>query len=525
MQPPILTDEYIDDLVQSAIEQATTHLHQGHFDLAESLLNQVQRLGRTSDHVTHLLALTLHRQNRNSEAAELISELCNKDNENWEYHNTYGCIASGLSNHKMAIECFKLAIESDPEEIMPRSNLALEYHSIGEYNEAKKCLKEAIKIDHGQEGTLWFNLGNIYFDEQMPETASQCFAKTKERLPEFHAADWNRASSLLMVGRYEEGWEAYESRWSVFANFAETRVHLNGIADWMGEPLDGKTIIVYCEQGSGDAIQFLRFVRNLKNQGAKVILDWRQTSVRGDLSYVLKTVDWIDEVIDVAKTGVGSQTIDYKVSIMSLPYVLKLYSDGDMKCDPYLTHPSLSTMDVSMDRYRDDFKIGVCWAGSPQHHKDSQRSCHLSCFKHLYYNIGGEPGGNIRLFNLQQDMRNRFWPGVGEVNLAEGISETPFTELPVILSDYMTTANIISNLDLVITVDTSIAHLAGAMGKRTFLLLPLTPDWRWGLKTTQTHWYPSVRLFRQPTRGGWNKVFEEATIATKALYDHLFGST
>jgi tetratricopeptide (TPR) repeat protein len=509
----------VDMLVQDAIERSIIYLNRGSFQQAEELLRQIAIINKASDHSNHLLALALHRQGKNREAFDLMRALCKKDGK-WEYWNSYGVICSALYERKMAITAFQQAIDLDKNAVMAYSNLALEYQGMGDTHKAKFIIKEAMLLGEDQRPMLYFNLGNILLEEQMPKTAAVCFAKTKEGQPEFHPARWNRASALLTDHQYEDGWAEYESRWDIFPNFTKIRDRF-AVPQWNGEALDGKSILLYVEQGAGDAIQFVRFTKQLKERGAeKVIIDWRRPTIRGDLTTLLKKVQWVDEVVDCEDAFVFDK-VDYKQSLISLPYVMKLNTVDELKCDPYI---NVDGMEERMENEflfdklpKGMFNIGICWAGSPLHYKDNLRSCKVMAFND-FFDIP-----NAQVFNLQADTRKRVWPGnTNEIDLSEGINTLPIIS-PFLSPDYAITAKVIARMDLIVTVDTSIAHLAGALGKRTFLMLPYVSDWRWGLHKSQTHWYPSIRLFRQPTPRNWNLAFSEAVSAANALAQKTCG--
>jgi hypothetical protein len=307
---------------------------------------------------------------------------------------------------------------------------------------------------------------------------------------------------LLTIGKFKEGWERYEARWESFPQFKKIKERFDPTKEWVGQDLLGKKILIYVEQGAGDSIQFLRLCKNLKEQGAIVLFE--EVSL---LTSLMKTCPYIDEIIEVGKT---LPEHDYHQSVMSLPLYLNLGDpvkslvNADNK---YLfvnrndiSNPGLLE-DHSWEGYKDNFKIGICWAGNPVHKNDMIRSTWLKHFRE----ISKIP--NVKLFSIQQDTRRRFWPSSGEVDLCEGADGLMVVDMAPYLRDFNCTASIIERMDLVITVDTSVAHLTGALGKPVWNLLSWHSDWRWRYDTDTTPWYPSMKLFRQKAIGDWEELF------------------
>jgi tetratricopeptide (TPR) repeat protein len=518
-QPLSVSQAEIQKLVDRATSQASDSIQEGNFVYAEQLLRQLKRVVTNVHQADHLLALSLHKQNKNEEADEILKTLLMNHTEHWEYWNTLGAVCSAMHEHSRAYAAFTHALKLNSTSVAIRNNMALEHQATGNYTAAKQVLAEAMEIPSKYVPMLKFNYGNVLLDDRQPAHAAKWFKEVRNLLPDFTPARWNRATALLMAGLYKEGWEEYESRWSQFPNFAKVRERLSAWPTWTGQPLEGKAIYLYAEQGAGDAIQFVRFAKQLQEQKAYVVMEWNSTFDRGDLSTILRRMDFIDKVVDPAEPGFGAGTyadydLDYHQSVSSLPHVLGLCNENDMACEPYIdpdTEFAPELEDHIWKPYENKFKIGIVWAGSPTHHNDSKRSCYATQFWpfcHL--------GDKYQIFGLQKDKRKRVWEGK-EVDLCKGCEGMPIVDLSGMITDYNSTANLISKMDLIVTVDSSIAHLAGGMGKPTFLMLPLVPDWRWGLESSETVWYSSVRIFRQRKKGKWWQAFDEAVAAVPSL--------
>jgi ADP-heptose:LPS heptosyltransferase len=260
--------------------------------------------------------------------------------------------------------------------------------------------------------------------------------------------------------------------------------------------LHGKTILVYGEQGLGDIIQFARYTALLKRAGAKVIFECPRALAR-----LFATGRDIDELIIA---GDPLPSFDTHASLLSLPGLFGTRLDTIPAEVPYVSAPSTVSPDLArvLEPDRDRFRVGIVWAGSPTHRWDRRRSCSLDDFAVL----AKCPG--VALFSLQK----------GDSASALGERTNGWVVgLHNYLEDFADTAAAMMQLDLVITVDTSVAHLAGALGRPVWVLLPLAPDWRWLLGRDDSPWYPTMRLFRQTSRGDWSGVLAQVVEKLKGL--------
>jgi hypothetical protein len=259
---------------------------------------------------------------------------------------------------------------------------------------------------------------------------------------------------------------------------------------WDGKPLNGKTILIHTEQGFGDTIQFIRYLPMVQAQGGRVIFECLR-----DLICLLKNGTGFDKIIEQKSSGKLYEQFDVHVPLLSLPGLFGT-TVGSIPSDiPYIdADPGL--IDQWRIRLDDDHKckIGIVWAGNLNHKNDHSRSCSLSDFATL----AGIP--ELSIYSLQKG------PASVEVNKWPGGEK--IIKLDSEIHDFADTAAIIANLDLVISIDTVVAHLAGAMGKPVWTLLPFVPDWRWLLNRNDSPWYPSMRLFRQTRANDWAGVFK-----------------
>ncbi|RLC33788.1 hypothetical protein DRH14_04305 [Candidatus Shapirobacteria bacterium] len=486
----------VEKLIDEATETAKTAFEDREFYRAEALLQQIRNVGGNTPDTDHLLALSLHRQGKNQQAKKVLRPLA-EEYKNWEYCNTLGVVHSVLRESESAIKKFRQACELNPQAVMAVNNLALEYQTIGKYDKAKHFFAQAVAMiderDREQWAKIAFNIGNVYLDERQPEEAAKFFEDSKEKDPTWTPARWNLAAAYLMSKQYEKGWVEYESRFEQFPNFYRVKERLIERPAWEGEPLGGKTILLYAEQGAGDTIQFIRFTKHLKERGATVYLEWVNRYERGDLRTILERIEWIDRLINPEEEELYEDyDFDYHQSLASLPRVLQVNDESQFWYGPYIepdTEFAPELQDHYWKPYEGKKKIGIVWAGSPSHHNDPKRSFPVTRFKPFVSN-------DVQLFSLQKDTRVRTWPGIGRVNLAEGMEDMPIVDLSPMMLDYNSTANLINKMDVIISVDTAVAHLAGAMGKEVYLMLPKVPDWRWGLGD-RTAWYPTTKPFRE----------------------------
>jgi hypothetical protein len=305
--------------------------------------------------------------------------------------------------------------------------------------------------------------------------------------------------NLLLQSRFEEGWKLYEHRWGAVEKLRKSQRHFPQPL-WLGQQsLDGKTILIHAEQGLGDTLQFCRYLPMVKKLGARVIFE-----VFAPLMGILAELDGVDELVVRSKP---LPEFDYHCPLMSLPLVFKTTLDTIPAATPYLTAQPGRVARWESRLGQSGFKVGVCWKSSDL---IKERSIPLDCLARL----SKIPG--VRLIGLHK--------GEGEKELAtlpKGVGVEALG--PDFDSDgaFLDTAAVIQCCDLVITTDTSVAHLAGALGARTWVMLPFVPDWRWMMEREDSPWYPTTRLFRQSAAGDWQTVVDRMGLAIKANLEEV----
>lgn len=315
--------------------------------------------------------------------------------------------------------------------------------------------------------------------------------KYSQEYPEIH---YNKSHALLISGNFEEGWKEYEWRKKRKEFYPRNYSKPELIS---GMEIKGKRILVYDEQGLGDSIQFIRFIPMLKQMGVDIILECNKQLLR-----IFKRITDSSALIERDVKNEPSVEYDFQIPLLSLPLYFNTTYETIPSEVPYIfAEEELSNKMSEHIKCENQFKIGIVWGGNPNHTSDNKRSIPLSYFNRL---LSIE---NVKLFSLQK--------GIPLKQVKE--NNFPIVVLNDYLNDFADTAATIENLDLVITIDTSVAHLAGAMGKPVWLLLPFFPDWRWLLKRNDSPWYPSMKIFRQSEEGNWEPVFDEVVSELKKI--------
>ena len=404
--------------------------------------------------------------------------------------NNIGLYYYGKKDFETAEKYFKKSLEIDPGHVKAIVNLGSSKTFSDEYEEALKIFDEAIKTaekgnDYKLTGLIKANIGFCYLRMGELQKALKQFDLAIEIDPENVLAHYNKAETLLKLGRFEEGWTEYEWR-KKRKEFGKRKFYkpLN-----LQENLEGKRILIYGEQGLGDTLHFVRYLKFLKERKAHLILECDPV-----LHELLSKCEYIDELTKKIPAEKNEIDYDYDVALLSLPYLYKTTLENIPADVPYIYWDESKRQEWAKHIGANGFKVGLVWAGSPMHQNDRNRSVKLKDLASLFdlqgtsfYSLQkGEPVKQIEEFKHKVK------------NLDE-----------IGIKNFADTAAIIANLDLVITVDTSVAHLAGALGKEVWVLLPFNSDWRWLENRTDSPWYPTMKLYRQKAPKKWEPVFEQ----------------
>jgi tetratricopeptide (TPR) repeat protein len=395
-----------------------------------------------------------------------------------EAHGNLGNALKEAGRLEDAIAECRMAVSLKPENAEMHNQLGAALAEMGEIDEAIGEYKIAIRIDskHAEAHT---NLGNALAAQgRVQDAVASCETAVRLR-PDSIPAHWNFAVALLRSGDYERGWVEHE--WRLRTPNPANRPRFRSPA-WNGQPLAGKTILLHAEQGFGDTIQFVRYVPMVAAREGRVIVECHRELVR-------LFVD-CPAVVRVIAFGEVLPAFDQHVPLMSLPRIF-----GTQLASVPASVSYLRSNPVLLRNWRERLAanvlhVGLCWYGNARHRNDRERSIPLGDLAALategvvFHSLQTEPAGVA--------------PPV--MQLIDHSRE---------LSDFAETAALIENLDYVISVDTAVAHLAGAMGIATAVLLPMVPDWRWMLHRQESAWYPTVRLYRQKRMGKWGEVVQQ----------------
>lgn len=379
-----------------------------------------------------------------------------------------------------ALAAYTQALKINPVSIKAQNNLAVLHRWAGRLD-AAEALCRSLLVAHPHVVEVLNNLGDILQAQGKIEEAQKAFERVLSIAPNHPEGHHNLAVLMLLNGDFENGWKHYEWRW-LAAEFPSERRNFPQPL-WTGEALAGKTILLYVEQGLGDALQFIRYAPLVAARGGHVIVECPASLVR-----LFKTVSGLAQVVS---RGEVLPAFDVQCPFLSLPGLLSPSAAHIPAEVPYL---SVADADAKLwqERLTDvqGLKIGLVWAGSPHHTNDRERSIALKKLG-SWADVQGCTFINLQIGASAQQMKEIDWP---------------ILDFTAHISDYADTAALVAQLDLVITVDTSVAHVAGALNRPVWVLLPHAPDWRWQLDRSDTPWYPSMTLYRQPKRGDWQSV-------------------
>ncbi len=408
----------------------------------------------------------------------------------YEAHNNLGCIFRDQGKLDEAIACFHTVLSIQEDFPIALFNLALCYRTKGNSKEEVAYLDRAIAVQpdnwvaHNQLGYALFVRGEL-------AKAEHHFQTSLALNPDYTSAKFNLGILRLQQGNYQEGFALYESRFQDYKNHnpdydADYFSNICRAPAWSGQDLHGKTILVWMEQGLGDNLMMMRFLPHLVNKGTSRLMLWGRPSLARLFDHVPYPVKVIGSEAELLE-----QTYDYHCALTSLPYLLKISIETIPSEVPYIFVPEnlkhrwkdrLSTMKGK--------KIGLVWAGNKMMSRDFLRSIPLAAFQPL------KAVPRITYISLQK----------AEATERLEQAEWLITDCIAECNDFLDTAALVENLDLVISVDTSTAHLCGALGKPVWLLNRFESEWRWMTDREDSPWYPTMRIFRQPALHDWTSV-------------------
>ena len=410
------------------------------------------------------------------------------DPKRYEIYNDLALVLTNLGNFGAAIEAFRRSLRLNPRSAKTIAGLGYLFECKGDLISASDAYRDAIKFDP-QLHAAYADLGFVLFGLGEVAEAADCFQRLRALQPDSAEATANLGLIHLLQGDFASGWAEYESRWKV--GISDDRILVQ--RRWKGEPLAGERILLFAEQGFGDTLQFLRYVPMVAARGGKVVLE-----VQPALQRLLSSSDGASQVISRGET---LPEFTWQCPLLSLPLAFGTELPTIPAHVPYV-YPDTTQVAAWQQRLQANTRrIGLVWGGNPSMHRNRLRTIPLELLVPLIRTAG------TTFYSLQ------LGPGSEEVKQLP--QDVQLIDLAPELKDFADTAAIIANLDLVISVDTSVAHLAGAMGKPVWVLLNKGCDWRWFLEREDSPWYPTARLFRQTTAGDWQDVIARVEAALR----------
>ncbi|MBF0124017.1 MAG: tetratricopeptide repeat protein [Magnetococcales bacterium] len=475
------------------------------------------------------LATIHHGMNRLDDAKACYEKTLEHKPSHVGAYNNLGVIFGGRSNWTEAAECYRRALQYEPESAELHNNLGVSLADLSQNEESMACYQRALELkpDYAEAfnnmGNLlkgqnklaesviayqrsiemkpsyheaYNNLGTAYAEMGQLRDAIACYRQSLEIKSDYIEARNNLANNLLMLGEFEPGWHEYQWR-RLLPNFRGMLHDLFPKPTWDGTPLNGRRILLIAEQGFGDAIHFVRYAPLVAARGGQVVL-----ACQPALQSLLANVAGVAEVVNQRGPWPGFH--EY-APLLCLPRIFHhntvetlLNNVPYIPVDPALLASWRDRMPDAQGRLR----VGLVWSGSPTHGRDKLRSIPLQRFQPLFEIPG------IEFYSLQM--------GVA----AQAIQQLPagtIHDLSPGITTFADSAAILSQLDLLISIDSSPVHLSGALGIPTWTLITFTPDWRWLLQREDTPWYPSMRLFRQSQPAVWDDVLERVTRELKVV--------
>ena len=501
--------------INKAISLAFEYFQTGNLQKAEEICKEVLELQPNNADALHLLGLLYYQLKNYVYAIQFIRKALEFSPSDPDAYYDLGNALHEKGDLDEAITCYQKALHFDPNFIEAYNNLGFALQDKGQLDEAITCYQKAIELNPNyaeaynnlgyafylkkeqlEEALTYYhkalqlnptypevhnNLGLALQDKGQLDEAITCYQKAIRHYPNFAEAHWNMALALLLSGNFKDGWEKFEWRWrciSLPRNFSQPL--------WDSSDITGRTILLHAEQGFGDTIQFIRYVPLVAQCMEKVIVECQE-----ELKSLLQNVEGADLVI---ARGEPLPEFDIHCPILSLPLVFKTTLENIPLKIPYIIVDPILVQRWK-DRIHPDnskLKIGIVWSVKHRDEKLHYRSCPLELFSPL------TQFDDITFYSLQKGAA-----GEQAKNPPQGIKLIDYTEE---IHDFSDTAAFIENLDLIISVDTAVVHLAGALGKSVWTLVPFAPDWRWMLTREDSPWYPTMRLFRQSSPGDWEPV-------------------
>lgn len=454
----------------------------GHLQEAEGCLKKSARLDPAQPDVQNNLGNLYGQMGKGKQALAHYRKALELDGNHFEAANNLGKFLAARGMLGEAVGILRRLTQKFPDNYRTHSNLGVAFLQNHKPEEAERCLRRALALRKDfPEG--YANLGSALVNQNRLEEAVECLDRAIELKPGLAEPHWNKAIVCLRQGNFAEGWELHEWRfrqpgYPVFHPEAKR---------WDGSDQPDKTLLLYAEQGFGDAIQFIRYVPELAKKFRRVLVECQP-----ELAPLFEQAKGVKQVFS---RGRSLQKFDVAIPMLSVPLMLKTGMESIPAEVPYFSIGKEGKKEGAFAHEETKLAVGIAWAGNARHRQDPVRSCSLEEWLPLLKTKG------VRFVSLQKGAASQELRGLSpEVSVEDAVEKC---------EDFLDTAKVVASLDLVISVDTAVAHLAGALARPVWTLVQYAPDWRWMLDRKDTPWYPTMRLFRQKTYGDWEAVIAE----------------
>jgi Flp pilus assembly protein TadD len=472
-------------------------LHQrGRLFEAEMIYRNIVKTVPGDFEATHLLGVVLFQRGQVVEADQLIARALKINPNDLQALNNRGNVLLNLERFEEALTSYDRALSLRPDYAVALNGRGSALFKLKRFEEALTSYDRALSLRPDYAEALK-NRGDALFEIKQFEEALASFDHAIRLQPDYADAHLNEALCRMLIGDFDRGWEKYEWRWGNTLLASAKRNFVQPL--WLGSgDISGKTILLHAEQGFGDTIQFCRYVPLVAARGARIILE-----VQEPLHELLNS---LIGAIQIVSKDAPLPDFDMHCPLLSLPLAFRTRLETIPSTTPYLYAPSqaLKKWDTRLGPQRHP-RIGLVWSGALLNRRDSDRSIGLRKLLPLL-------SIDATFVSLQKEIRP------DDATLLN--KQKNILHFGADLENFSDTAALISHLDLVISVETSVAHVAGALGKPTWVLLPFIPAWRWLLDREDSPWYPTARLFRQPVRDDWMSVVAKVEQELRSFAGH-----
>jgi len=474
--------------IDAAFEKAQALPHAGKAQQAAALYQQILQAQPDHSDTLTMYGFLMFQCGRLEDALRLFEQALKVNPESARDWLNCGIVLNSMKRYEDALASHERALQLDPEFPEAYLNRGVVLQEMNRFEEALASYDYAIKL-RPEYADAHFNRGNVLRTLKRLDEAMESWGRTQTIMPNHAQAHFAEALCRLLLGDHARGWEKYEWRLRANANIVPRQLPQ---PLWLGkEDIAGKTILLHAEQGFGNTIQFCRYAQHVTTLGATVVLE-----VQPPLATLMSTLEGPKKVLP---RGEPLPDFDFHTPLPSLPLAcLPTLGTVVPAQTPYLTaqpaRMAIWRRECGSDKH---MRVGLAWSGSPAHFNDRNRSMRLAQLSPLLENR------QVTFVSVQKEVRDH-----DQALLADTPQVIHFGER---LQDFTDTAALIATLDLVITVDTSVAHLAGALGKPVWIMLPYIPDWRWLLDRPDSPWYPTAKIYRQPMAGDWPSLIRRIT--------------